>query len=119
MNFKFKDETAFEQRKSESANIRQKYPDRVPVIIEKVGGSPLREMDKKKFLIPSDISVSQLCWIIRKRTNLEPERALCLYINNTMPTTSASMGQIYEQYQDEDGFLYIAYGGESTFGFSR
>ena len=29
---------------------------------------------------------------------------------------SASMGQIYEEHRDEDGFLYIAYSGENTFG---
>ena len=28
----------------------------------------------------------------------------------------ASMGQVYEEHHDEDGFLYIAYSGENTFG---
>jgi GABA(A) receptor-associated protein len=26
------------------------------------------------------------------------------------------MGHIYEKYKDEDGFLYITYSGENTFG---
>lgn len=26
------------------------------------------------------------------------------------------MGQLYEDQKDEDGFLYIAYSGENTFG---
>jgi len=26
------------------------------------------------------------------------------------------MGQIYAEHKDEDSFLYIAYGGENTFG---
>ena len=29
---------------------------------------------------------------------------------------SASMGQVYEEHKDDDGFLYIAYSGENTFG---
>ena len=29
---------------------------------------------------------------------------------------SASMGQIYEEHSDDDGFLYISYSGENTFG---
>jgi len=29
---------------------------------------------------------------------------------------SASLGQMYDQHQDEDGFLYVAYSSESTFG---
>jgi len=31
-------------------------------------------------------------------------------------TNSATMGAIYEEHKDEDGFLYIAYSGENTFG---
>ena len=30
--------------------------------------------------------------------------------------SSATMGAIYEEHKDEDGFLYIAYSGENTFG---
>ena len=26
------------------------------------------------------------------------------------------MGQVYEEHKDEDGFLYITYSGENTFG---
>lgn len=31
---------------------------------------------------------------------------------------SATMGQIYQEHRDSDGFLYIAYSGESTFGWN-
>lgn len=116
MNFKYKEENPFDHRRAESTSIRTKYPDRLPVIIEKIPGAQLRDLDKTKFLIPSDISVSQLSWIIRQRISLEQEKALCLYINKTMPVASASVGQTYELHHDEDGFLYIAYGGENTFG---
>jgi len=33
-----------------------------------------------------------------------------------LPQSSAAMGQVYEEHKDEDGFLYIAYSGENTFG---
>lgn len=29
---------------------------------------------------------------------------------------SVTMGTMYEQEKDEDGFLYVAYSGENTFG---
>lgn len=29
---------------------------------------------------------------------------------------SAGMGVIYSEHKDEDGFLYVAYSGENTFG---
>ena len=31
--------------------------------------------------------------------------------------SSLTMGQLYEKEKDEDGFLYVAYSGENTFGF--
>ncbi len=30
---------------------------------------------------------------------------------------SLTMGQLYEKEKDEDGFLYVAYSGENTFGY--
>jgi len=31
---------------------------------------------------------------------------------------SASVGEVYEEHRDEDGFLYVQYSGENTFGFA-
>lgn len=44
--------------------------------------------------------------------------------NNTYPSchpqqtkpTAAAMSAVYEERKDEDGFLYITYSGENTFG---
>ena len=30
-----------------------------------------------------------------------------IFVNNTLPTTSASLSTIYSQHKDEDGFLYL------------
>jgi len=29
---------------------------------------------------------------------------------------SASVGEVHEEHRDEDGFLYVQYSGENTFG---
>jgi len=29
---------------------------------------------------------------------------------------SSTMGQVYSEHRDDDGFLYVAYSGENTFG---
>ncbi|KAK6185211.1 hypothetical protein SNE40_007494 [Patella caerulea] len=116
MKFKFKEEHIFEQRKAESSKIRTKYPERIPVIVEKEPKSQIQKIDKRKFLVPNDISVAQFMWIIRKRIQLPSEKAIFLFVGKVLPQSSASMGQIYEDHKDEDGFLYIAYSGENTFG---
>ena len=37
-------------------------------------------------------------------------------IDDVIPPTSASLKEIYDEHKDEDGFLYMTYAGENTFG---
>ena len=111
----FKKSNTFEKRLQESAKIKLKYPDRIPIILERAKDNiPL--VDKKKYLVPNNITVGQFCYIIRKRINLTPEQAIFLFIGNILPATSSPMTSIYAEHADSDGFLYITYTSENTFG---
>jgi GABA(A) receptor-associated protein len=50
------------------------------------------------------------------RMKLPPEKAIFLFINNTIYHSSYLLSTIYEMNKDEDGFLYITYASENTFG---
>ena len=112
----FKEEHEFDKRKKEADRIIKKYPERIPVICERASQSKICDIDKKKYLVPSDLTVGQFVYVIRKRIKLEPREAIFIFINNTMPSTAALMSQLYEDNKDEDGFLYVTYSGENTFG---
>ena len=101
---------------SEAQRIRTKYPERIPVICEKDERSDIPNIDKKKYLVPQDLTVGQFVYVIRKRIKLSPEKAIFIFINNVLPPTAALMSSIYAEQKDEDGFLYITYSGENTFG---
>ncbi|RKP05965.1 autophagy protein Atg8 ubiquitin like protein [Thamnocephalis sphaerospora] len=116
MRSKFKDEHPFEKRKAEAERIRQKYPDRIPVICEKAERSDIATIDKKKYLVPADLTVGQFVYVIRKRIKLSSEKAIFIFVNDVLPPTAALMSAVYEEHKDEDGFLYITYSGENTFG---
>merc|ERR1711988_746560 len=113
---RFQDEHAFEKRQSEASRIRSKYPNRIPVICERADKSDIADIDKKKYLVPSDLTVGQFVYVIRKRIKLSSEKAIFIFCNNSMPPTGAMMSHIYDQNKDDDGFLYITYSGENTFG---
>lgn len=69
------------------------------VIIEKLPGAQTNNLDKRKFLIPSDISISQLVWIIRKRVHLESEKALFLFVDKTIPSSRlASFAMLHTRF---------------------
>ncbi|TXG47017.1 hypothetical protein EZV62_026311 [Acer yangbiense] len=112
----FKLEQPLERRQAESARIREKYADRIPVIVEKAERSDVPDIDKKKYLVPADLNVGQFVYVVRKRIKLSAEKAIFIFVNNTLPPSAALMSSIYEENKDEDGFLYMTYSGENTFG---
>ncbi|PRT54529.1 Autophagy-related protein 8 [Wickerhamiella sorbophila] len=116
MRSQFKDDYPFESRAAEAERIRQKYTGRIPVICEKVDKSDIASIDKRKYLVPADLSVGQFVYVIRKRIKLEPEKAIFIFVNDVLPPASALMSTIYDEHKDKDGFLYITYSGENTFG---
>lgn len=114
MDYKIKFD--FETRKQEVKTILQKYPDRIPVIVEKLQKSKAPLIDKNKYLIPFDLTIGQLIFVIRKRMKLRAEEALYLFINNNIPPSSSVLVDIYENNKDFDGYLYVKYSSENTFG---
>jgi GABA(A) receptor-associated protein len=116
MGLSFKDKFNFEQRKQECKRVRDKYPSRIPIIVE-INDKNLNSLDKQKFLSPADLSVGQFQYVIRQRIKIKPERALFMFINkNIIPNTSSTLDVLYRQYMDKDGFLYVYVSSENTFG---
>nr|AAR88761.1 microtubule-associated protein [Hevea brasiliensis] len=105
----FKQEHDLDKRRAEAARIREKYPDRIPVIVEKAERSDIPNIDKKKYLVPADLTVGQFVYVIRKRIKLSAEKAIFIFVDNVLPSTGAIMSAIYEEKKDEDGFLYVTY----------
>jgi len=112
----FKSNFPFNQRKIESDRVLSKYPDRIPIICEKGKYTALDEIDKHKYLVPSDLTCGQFVYVIRKRLRLPAEKAIFLMVNGIMPRQSAYLSQVYQEHKDEDGFLYITYLSENVFG---
>lgn len=83
------------------------------VICEKVEKSDIATIDKKKYLVPADLTVGQFVYVIRKRIKLSPEKAIFIFVDEVLPPTAALMSSIYEEHKDEDGFLYITYADPS------
>ena len=77
---RFKQDYVFESRTKESSHLLEKYPERVPIIIERSENSiHLTIIDKNKFLVPTELKMSQLLWVIRKRMNIKREQAVFLF----------------------------------------
>ena len=112
----FKSKHTIEKRKIESDRIMEKYPDRVPIILERANDS-IVEINKTKYLVPNDLTVGQFVYVIRNKLKLTPEIGIFMFFKNgIMVNCSSTISDCYIKYKDEDGFLYIKYSGENTFG---
>lgn len=115
--YEFKMLYTFDKRKCESNRIIKKYPDKVPVIIERSDSSDISDIDKHKWLIQEDITFGQLLLTIRRRIKLDQCDAIFIFINdNYVPNNNENIGLAYNKHKDLDGFLYIAYSKEKCYG---
>lgn len=89
MNYK---ETEFNNRILESQELLAKHPDKIPVI---VNCSNNIFLDKRKYLVPSDLNCSQFLFILRKRIKINPEEALFMFVKDTLLISSTTILAMY------------------------
>lgn len=111
----FKNNFSLNDRIIESHNILAKYPSKIPIICERSNNN-CPDIDKNKYLVPNDFTLGQFLFIIRKRMKLPHEKAIFLFINGNFYNSTLLLSNIYETEKDDDGFLYITYAFENTFG---
>jgi GABA(A) receptor-associated protein len=127
------EDKTFEQKKYYSNNLLYKYPDRIPLIIEKNENIIL---ENYKYLLPKNINMSQFISIIRTKMNIASKQALFTFVKSSSTESynsskesynsstesyvlipmNESIENIYNIHKNEDGFLYIKFGIENTFG---
>lgn len=119
----FQDTIPFERRRDMVQKVRVRYPDMVPVFLEKHTDRvsiELAELEKRKFLVPWNSTMGHFIMTIRKRFQLNPTEAIFVFIvkgneSIAVPLT-ATMSDLYYHHQEADGFLYMKYAKESVFG---
>lgn len=114
----FKNAHPFDRRKQESEKIMAKYPSKIPVIVERYKKTlkDIPDIDKKKYLVPDDLTFGQFVYVIRRRLQISQEKAIFLFCDNIIPPTSLLIKAVYDTNKDDDGFLYCTYSGENSFG---
>jgi hypothetical protein len=109
-----------EERIYLTARIRSKYEDKIPIIVDKITyESP--NITKNKFLASKDDPFYFFQKMIRNYIpKLHSSEALFLFVitedKQEIPVMTKLIKEIYQKYKHEDGFLYVGYCIENTFG---
>ena len=119
MNFKFKKEKTFEERRKEYEKIIKERPKKIPIICEKAPNCNIKEIDKPKtkYLVDGNLSLPQFMETIRKKLDITETEAIFLLANGKSALSqNETIATIYKKYKDKDGFLYFAYANEEIWG---
>ena len=95
-------------------------------------------LDKVKFLVPQEFTMSNFCIVVRSKLIIRPSQSMHFIIGSKtgnlpvdnvlthtythththviVPSMDMSVAELYNLYKDEDGFLYITYASTQMFG---
>jgi GABA(A) receptor-associated protein len=108
---------SLKDRKQQAAKIRSKYPDRLPVIVDRTKTRDPK-LDKHKFLVPAQLTLAQFTHVVRQRFlgssgSSNSTLGLSWHVNQTMPPLSELIANLEP---NEDGFIVLLYSAENVFG---
>ena len=114
---------SLKKRREESSKLMKMNPSKIPIILDKNPNFPnLKDPTKHKFLLADSITMKQFISIISKDylllDNFKSGLTLKLTLYSTSDNIEISTNEeetilnIYNQYKDEDGFLYLKYSYE-------
>ncbi len=121
---KFIRDLPFEKRLETIKEIREKHPDRIPLMII----DDEKKQKPIKLLVPSDVTIMNILIIIRKRIQLRQEESIYLFANiyknkndnkikdSILCSSSDTILSVYNKCKDEDNILYMTYCKENVFG---
>ena len=75
------------------------------------------QLEKVKYVFPQKLPMGLVTDFIRSRLSLASNESLYLFVKETvLVSASTTVGEVYQLYKDEDGFVYVTYATQETFG---
>lgn len=97
--------------------VLRKYPTKVPVMVQKdIRCTLIADLPKRKFIVPKDLQISDFLYYIRRQLQVPEFESIFIFVNDSLPSLNHTIGMLYEEEKDNDGFLYLYFTTESTFG---
>lgn len=106
------DEEEMEKSAKEACS---KTPGKVALWIQKsCRCERLNDIKKNKFLVPENLTIAQLLYVIRKQIHITESTALFVMVNSELPSAQQVVSDLV--YKSRRSFLFVEYFAENTFG---
>lgn len=114
-NISYKQKYTFEERVERARVMREKYPNKLPIVLIPEKGIVLKST---QFLVNNDLTFAQFISMVRKTYALElkSQEAIFCMVNTILPPNTSLLSSIYTEHAEPDGILYVHIRKESTFG---
>lgn len=114
----FVENNSFEKRLKESCVIKERYSNKLPVVVifsPRINKHMIHS--HVKYLLSKDIKTPYITLLLRKNIKLDSHKSIFLLSENgTLLPNNSEIGEFYDKYKNEDGYLYIYVHLENTFG---
>lgn len=110
--------TTFEQRLTQATKFKSKFPNALPVVLQRDRNSSLPEnLNNQLFLAPRTLSAGEFSALIRRKVCLNSSEALMMFVKDSvLVTVDSTIAALYERHSADDGFLYIFCTDHASFG---
>ena len=111
-------ERPLEERKEKLDKLISKNPNKIPIIFEKHMESKLKiDNEDAKFISTKNIKLAEFTKQLRDMWKLKEDTSLFFSCGNKMMLKpDVFIGDLYEQFKEKDGYLYIQYREVESFG---
>ena len=114
MKINFKKNLSFCKRLQLYKKIVENNENLLPIIIQVYKKCKLK-LNKEKWLIDPEITISELLIKLREQTNVEINETIFIFnVEKKLLSTMDNMKDVYKNYKDDDGFLYLIISLENT-----
>ena len=96
-----------------------KYKGKLPVILIKHPQSKMKQLERFRIVMKKDTQLLELMNTIRKDLGAGmPDHAIYMFTHSTRELLRAqsTFNELYLKYKSEDGFLYLSYAEQESFG---
>lgn len=104
------------EKQKKLKKINTQNPLKIPTIFESKNKSKKHDFQTFKFLLSPKMKLQKIALKIRGRINLKKDKALYFYCKNKILKPDIDINTLYNEFKEDDGFLYIYFNTIKSFG---